>query len=157
MRKNVTLLLFALCFTAAAQNNSTTASQSKIYITHVTVIDTETGKEEADQTVLISDGKITDVAKSRSRVAPRSSRIVDGRCRYLIPGLWDMHVHGKRLGSFRSTETMAIHIDFQRLAIFVHRRDGEAISDDHKVDMTEAGRERDAPIDVINPQALAEM
>jgi imidazolonepropionase-like amidohydrolase len=90
MRTTLTLFLTALCFTAAAQ---TASPQSELSITHVTVIDTETGKEDADQTVVISDGKITDVAKSRNLAAPTSARIVDGRGRYLIPGLCDMHVH----------------------------------------------------------------
>lgn len=99
MRKTLTFLLIWSCFTAAAQNNSTTPPQSKIYITHVTVIDTDTGKEATDQTVMISDGKIADVAKSRSLAAPTSARIVDGRGRYLIPGLWDMHVHGTKFDS----------------------------------------------------------
>ena len=96
MRTTLTLVLTGLCFTAAAQ---TSAPQSKVFITHVTVIDTETGKEEADQTVVISDGKISDVAKSRNLAAPTSARIVDGRGKYLIPGLWDMHVHGTRFDS----------------------------------------------------------
>jgi imidazolonepropionase-like amidohydrolase len=93
MSKNVTLLLVALCFTAKAQNNATTEPQSNIYINHVAVIDTETGKEATDQTVGISDGKIADVANSESLPVPASARSVDGRGKYLIPGLWDMHVH----------------------------------------------------------------
>lgn len=93
MRKILALLPITLCFTAAPQNSSTSAQQAPIYITHVSVIDTETGKEATDQTVLISDGKITNVAQSKKLSAPTSARIVDGRGKYLIPGLWDMHVH----------------------------------------------------------------
>jgi hypothetical protein len=93
MGKTLSLLLVALCLTATAQNSLTSASQSQIYITHVTVIDTETGKEATDQTVVISESKVADVAKSRTLAAPTSARIVDGRGKFLIPGLWDMHVH----------------------------------------------------------------
>src|ERR1700746_148038 len=96
MRKTLTLLLIALCLTAAAQ---TLAPQSEIYITHVTVIDTDRGKETTDQTVVISDGKISDVAGSTPVAVPASARTVDGRGKYLIPGLWDMHVHGTRFES----------------------------------------------------------
>lgn len=88
-----TFLVIALCFTAAAQNNPTSAPRSQIYMTHVTVIDTETGKEAADQTVVISDGKISKVAKSEDVAVPASAPTVDGQGKYLIPGLWDMHVH----------------------------------------------------------------
>jgi imidazolonepropionase-like amidohydrolase len=88
--------LIALCFTAAAQNSPTLSPRSQIYITHVIVLDTDTGKEATDQTVVISDGKISDVAKSKNIAVPASARIVDGRGKYLIPGLWDMHVHAVR-------------------------------------------------------------
>ena len=90
MRKIFTLLLIASCFAAAAQ---TSVPQSRIYVTHVTVINTVTGKEATDQTVVISNDKISDVAKSKNVATQASARIVDGRGKYLIPGLWDMHVH----------------------------------------------------------------
>ncbi|HLK32737.1 MAG TPA: amidohydrolase family protein [Terriglobales bacterium] len=93
MRKTLNLLLIALCFTAAGQNNSTPPPHSQIYITHVIVIDTESGNEAADQTVVISEGKISGVGKSKDVAVPASARIVDGRGKFLIPGLWDMHVH----------------------------------------------------------------
>jgi len=96
MRKTLTLLLIALDLTAAAQ---TLAPQSEIYITHVTVIDTDRGKETTDQTVVISDGKISDVAGSNHVAVPASATTVDGKGKYLIPGLWDMHVHGTRFES----------------------------------------------------------
>ena len=93
MRKTLPFLLIAFCFNAAAQTRSALPAQPLIYITHVSVIDTETGKEATDQTVTISDGKIANIEKSKKRVAPANARIVDGRGKYLIPGLWDMHVH----------------------------------------------------------------
>ena len=93
MRKILTLLLIALCLTAAAQNTSNVAKQGQLYITHITVIDTNTGKEATDQTVVISDGKISDVAEGKNVAVSTRARIVDGRGKFLIPGLWDMHVH----------------------------------------------------------------
>jgi|ERR1700676_5043173 len=105
MRKTCTLLLVAFCLTATAQNSSTFAPQSQIYITHTTVIDTDTGKEAADQTVVISNGKIANVERSTNLGAPTSAQIVDGRGKYLIPGQWDMHVHGTRFES-----TLALYI-----------------------------------------------
>ena len=98
MKKTLSLLLIAFCFSAAAQNNSTGAPP-QIHITHITVIDTDTGKESRDQTVVISGDKISDVANSEKVVASASARIVDGTGKYVIPGLWDMHVHGTRFDS----------------------------------------------------------
>ena len=89
------IALFASATWARTQQTVATpeAPSGPIYITHVTVIDTETGKEATNQTVVISDGKIAAVTNSKNVAAPASTRIVDGQGRYLIPGLWDMHVH----------------------------------------------------------------
>jgi imidazolonepropionase-like amidohydrolase len=63
------------------------------YVTHVTVIDTETGKEIQDRTVILSGGRISEVRDSKGVKPPASAKVVDGSGKYLIPGLWDMHVH----------------------------------------------------------------
>jgi hypothetical protein len=88
-------LPIVLCATALAQNSSTTA-HTAIYITHTTVIDTQTGKESRDQTVVISGDRISHVGDSSTPKPTQNAKIVDGSGKYLIPGLWDMHVHGTR-------------------------------------------------------------
>jgi hypothetical protein len=93
------LLPIALCVTAIAQNNSTSSADRPTYITQVVVIDTETGREAREQTVIVSGEKIVDIRASGTTPAPMNARIVDGKGKYLIPGLWDMHVHGTRFDS----------------------------------------------------------
>lgn len=62
-------------------------------ITHVTVIDA-TGKEaQADTTVIIIGERITALGKASEVAVPKDARIVDGKGKFLIPGLWDMHAH----------------------------------------------------------------
>jgi len=97
MRSTCWFLPVVMCVTVGGQNAAPDRVPDRTtYITHVTVIDTKTGKEAKDQTVVISDGKISDVEKSEGIAAPTSNRIVDGRGKYLMPGLWDMHVHSVR-------------------------------------------------------------
>ena len=60
-------------------------------IEDVTVIDAITGVRE-NQTVLVSDGEILSVKASDSSQIS-AQQVIDGRGKYLIPGLWDMHVH----------------------------------------------------------------
>jgi Amidohydrolase family len=101
VRAALSLLLVAfgqLSAVAMAQERPTPATLpnragSAIYITHVTVIDTETGKEIQDRTVVLSGDRISEVRDSKGVKAPAGAKVVDGRGRYLIPGLWDMHVH----------------------------------------------------------------
>jgi hypothetical protein len=76
--------------TSATSENT---ASSPIYITHVTVIDMETGKEVQDRTVVISGDRILEITASKRVKPPAGSKVVDGAGKYLIPGLWDMHVH----------------------------------------------------------------
>jgi imidazolonepropionase-like amidohydrolase len=46
-----------------------------------------------DQTVIIEDGLIAAIGPSPTTAVPRSAVRVDGKGRFLIPGLADMHVH----------------------------------------------------------------
>src|SRR5215472_10042940 len=69
------------------------AESAALVFTHVTVIDTVAGVARADQTVVISGGKLAAVGASSSVRAPKGARIIDGSGKFLIPGLWDMHVH----------------------------------------------------------------
>lgn len=64
-----------------------------IAISHVTVIDATGAPPRPDQTVIIRGDRITQITSSRSQRIPAKARIIEGRGLYLIPGLWDMHVH----------------------------------------------------------------
>ena len=94
MRSIGWFLPVVMCVTGGAQNaDPDRAPDTTTYITHVTVIDTETGKEASDRTVVVASGKISDVRDSGQITAPVSAKVVDGRGKFVIPGLWDMHVH----------------------------------------------------------------
>jgi len=68
-------------------------SQSLV-IKRVTVIDATGRGPEPDMTVITDGGRIVAVGPWRKTHIPRKARVVDGRGKFLIPGLWDMHVHG---------------------------------------------------------------
>jgi len=44
-------------------------------------------------TVVISGDRITSLGRSGAVRLPRRARVIDGSGKFLIPGLWDMHVH----------------------------------------------------------------
>jgi imidazolonepropionase-like amidohydrolase len=64
-----------------------------VAITHVTTIDVEQGTARPDLTVVIRGPRITTIGPAASTTIPDEARIIDGRGKWLIPGLWDMHVH----------------------------------------------------------------
>ena len=69
-----------------------TAQSKAIAITNVTLID---GTGARGRVVsLIADGdRITAISPAGRERIPTGATIVDGRGKFLIPGLWDMHVH----------------------------------------------------------------
>jgi imidazolonepropionase-like amidohydrolase len=62
-------------------------------ITHVTVVDVITGGLKPDMTIVVTGNQISQVGPSNDVAVPTNARIVEGRGKFLIPGLWDMHVH----------------------------------------------------------------
>jgi imidazolonepropionase-like amidohydrolase len=85
----VKLVLAALLLAVA---KSATA-QCTIAFTRVNVVDGSSPSERREQTVVIHGNRIVDVVPSGSWPVSHCARVVDGRGKYLIPGLWDMHVH----------------------------------------------------------------
>jgi imidazolonepropionase-like amidohydrolase len=61
-------------------------------ITNATLIDCVDPKPSPDTTVVIDDGRITDIIKGRSSLQG-SGDVIDVKGAYLMPGLWDVHVH----------------------------------------------------------------
>jgi len=82
------LLLCPLLATETARTKSMTLA-----ITHVTVIDATGAPARPDMTVLINGNRITEVGKSGKIRVPRDAQVVVATGKFLIPGLWDMHVH----------------------------------------------------------------
>jgi imidazolonepropionase-like amidohydrolase len=75
-----------------------TLAQQPIAFTHVTVIDGVDSVPRRDQTVLLRGNRIERVAPSRLVRVPAGARVVSGRGKFLIPGLWDMHAHTAVVG-----------------------------------------------------------
>lgn len=78
-----------LLVAALAVCSSAWAAERSIAIQDVTIVDVETAALHPHQTVVVSGGRIASIG----RVTPANARLVAGRGQFLIPGLWDMHVH----------------------------------------------------------------
>jgi imidazolonepropionase-like amidohydrolase len=85
------LLLSALTI-AAAVVQATPASRT-FAITHVTVIDGSDPAPRLDQTLVVRGNRIVAVGAAARIPVPSGARVLSGRGKFLIPGLWDMHVH----------------------------------------------------------------
>ena len=59
----------------------------------VSVIDVADGAVRPDQTVLITDHCITQVGPAAEVTVPAEATKIDAAGKFVVPGLWDMHVH----------------------------------------------------------------
>jgi hypothetical protein len=64
-----------------------------IAIQDVTVIDVASGTARPHMTVVIDEGRISRVGAASSIQISAATRVIAGKDKFLIPGLWDMHVH----------------------------------------------------------------
>lgn len=62
-------------------------------IRDVTIVDLENGRLRPGQTVVWNRSRIISVGANEVVVVPAGARLVNGTEKYLMPGLWDMHVH----------------------------------------------------------------
>src|SRR5215470_1752450 len=93
MRK-LFLVLLTILFPATLLPQSKPTSQPRpLVFTHVTVIDMTGGAPKADMTLVVSGERIITLGQSALVRPPKGALVVDGKGKFLIPGLWDMHVH----------------------------------------------------------------
>jgi imidazolonepropionase-like amidohydrolase len=68
-------------------------SQTTYVVTNVTVIPMNVEATLIQQSVVIRDGKIQRIDEARNVKLPKDAVIIDGKGKYLIPGLFDTHAH----------------------------------------------------------------
>jgi imidazolonepropionase-like amidohydrolase len=76
-------------FTHQGDNNQ----QKSLVFTHVTVIDATGAPPISNMTVVIKGGRIAALGKTANLNVPENAHVVDATGKFLIPGLWDMHIH----------------------------------------------------------------
>jgi len=86
------LLIILASVPLVAQTRDDLQSQPFVF-THVTVIDATGATAKPDMTVVIIGDRIATLGKSGKVRVPANAQVVDATGKYLIPGLWDMHVH----------------------------------------------------------------
>jgi|SRR5690349_789570 len=86
----VLLLILSVLLLARAKPDRT---QGPIVLTHATIIDVNGSTPRRDTTVVITGDRISAIGDSASVSVPADAQVIDATGKFLIPGLWDMHVH----------------------------------------------------------------
>ena len=66
--------------------------EKAICIENISTIDPEDGLKE-NQTIIIQSGKILKVSPTKDLLLSKENTIIDGTGKFIIPGLWDAHIH----------------------------------------------------------------
>ena len=82
-----------LSLTATAHPQNPTASPGVVAFVNVNVIPMDRERVIEGQTVIVRDGRIASIEPSARARIPSGALRVDGRGKYLIPGLAEMHAH----------------------------------------------------------------
>ena len=87
------LALVVLALLGISCFSNQTISPPSIAITNVNVIPMQMEEVLYDQTIVITGNMITAVGSSSKITIPEEAIIIDGKDKFLLPGLCDMHIH----------------------------------------------------------------
>lgn len=93
MRYIVALQIFLLLSALMLGKTRPAPKQRPLVITHVTVIDATGAPAKPDMSLVIVNGRISALGKTGKVHVPGGAEIIEASGKFLIPGLWDMHIH----------------------------------------------------------------
>lgn len=93
MARALTVILLFLGSACAQRPQNVASSGATLVLKRANIIDIENGRVVPHQTIVIVGSRIVAIGSSSEVALPTSSQVVDAAGKYIIPGLWDMHVH----------------------------------------------------------------
>jgi imidazolonepropionase-like amidohydrolase len=93
MRTYLTITIVLVSFVGAITESLFAAPARPVAIQNVTLIDGTGAPAKPGMTVIVEGGRFTTVNVAKQTKAPPDAEIIDGKGKFAIPGLWDMHVH----------------------------------------------------------------
>jgi uncharacterized protein len=135
------------------------ARHSDTAIRGATVVDVASGFVVTDQTILIAGNRIVSVGRTDEvRIAPESD-VIDAAGGYLIPGLWDMHVHLVRepepVGGGVSMATVDWHFPLLLAYGVTGVRNMDDATTDPTLEFTNSVKRRLAEGELVGPRLVA--
>jgi imidazolonepropionase-like amidohydrolase len=87
------LVILLACLPIIAISQPASNSQRQIVFRNVNVIPMDTERLQENQTLIVKGGKITYIGSDAGARPETGALMVDGRRKYIIPGLAEMHAH----------------------------------------------------------------
>ena len=96
-----TILAFLTPALLSIESGNQQQDTSILVLAHLTIIDVADGTERPDMDVLILGDRIRSIGPAGTVSIPQGASVVYASGMFLIPGLWDMHVHTLRKDRIR--------------------------------------------------------
>lgn len=93
MKTTLTLALLLISFALPTAWSQPKPEQNILAVSDVTIIDATGAPAKPHMTVIITGDRITEISQSGKVAIPKDAQVIDGKGKFMIPGLWDMHVH----------------------------------------------------------------
>ncbi|MEJ7701097.1 MAG: hypothetical protein WKF71_15840 [Pyrinomonadaceae bacterium] len=93
MRKALALMLIILLPTLLAAQMKPISEAQPLVLNNITVIDMTGAQPKPNMTVVIVGNRIAALGRTGKVRVPKNVQTIDATGKFLIPGLWDMHVH----------------------------------------------------------------
>jgi imidazolonepropionase-like amidohydrolase len=74
------------------------AQSDAVAIAHANIVDVVTGQTSNDQTIIVQGNRIRSILPPGATKLAPGTRVLDATGKFVIPGLWDMHVHASGPG-----------------------------------------------------------
>src|ERR1044072_7404617 len=89
--RRIYVIIFLILFSPSLF--SQTSTDTLVCFTHVSVVNVISGKVDSNQTVVITNGRISATGPFKKIKVPANTSVIDASGKYLMPGLTDAHIH----------------------------------------------------------------
>ncbi len=94
IKNTIWTLIVAVAFAACNNKAELKLSETAVLILNANIVDVETGTIAENKAILIDSTFIIAIGADEAiKALATGARVVDASGKYVIPGLWDMHVH----------------------------------------------------------------
>ncbi|MEP0984859.1 amidohydrolase family protein [Ekhidna sp.] len=109
MRQFIQILSFFIFISCQSQDSALSQDSEEIILRDVKIINVHDGSISESMDVLVKEGKISTIGNG---IRAENARVVDGKGRYLMPGLAEMHAHipSPQWGRDNTEETLFLYL-----------------------------------------------
>lgn len=96
--KNLTIYSITVLLAVFSLTNCKEKITGDLILSNINIVNSETGEIEKNKDVIIVNDRISSIIPSNRQVEYEAKEVIDASGKFLIPGLWDMHVHLSKVG-----------------------------------------------------------